>query len=67
MVIGLKQVSVKWQPSTQSFYRKSFIVTLRASRLKKKALFDIFRKCPLANVQDCTLLQDKTLVRNKAI
>ena len=26
--------SVKWQPSTQSFYRKSFIVALRASRSK---------------------------------
>ena len=26
--------SVKWQPSAQSFNRKSFIVTLRASRSK---------------------------------
>ena len=59
MVIGLKQVRVS-SGSTQSFYRKSFIVTLQASRSKISTFGKFAKKHFLpyfANVQDCIVRQ----------
>ena len=55
MIIGLKHVRVSSGNLVPSPSTENHLLSLSELADRKQALVAIFRKCPLANVQDCSV------------